>query len=301
MAARSDWLSGWIKMRCNLDRDPKVWVIAETLAECKHFCNWLGHPVQVNVKHGFDHVSPSVTRDVTIASLLRVWSVAIERGKVDGDDVVMSPCGHFTIDEIAQVPGFGEAMEAVGWVVFDEERKARFPNFLVDNVPASERRKVQSKESSRRYREKKKGNRDETSGHGDVTSASPRDAKRDHREEKKTKSKSKSKSSVSGSIFDSLPDDISDLDLLWPWFCEATQHRGKPPSLKRSPQGFRKIVHAVEHCLRRNDADDSENPPSRLFKYLVGKEKLDELKDSDDLERADRRIQSWKAAKNGKR
>lgn len=169
----------WIKMRVNLDRDPKVTTMAEFLAENKYFCAWLGLPAKCDFDHAFDHVPVTVTRDVVIASLLRVWGVALERGKRDGDDLVVTHCSLFTLDEVAGVPGFGEALESVGWVSCREDSSKRtdsvFPNFLLDNVPAEERivdrRRELSRQSSQRYREKVKS-RDhdgDTSRDNDVT------------------------------------------------------------------------------------------------------------------------------------
>lgn len=194
----------WIKMRVAIDRDPKVLSMATHLAEDKAFCQWLGHPVQVEIGHAWDHVSVTVTRDIVVASLLRFWGVAIERGKRDGDDLTLSRCNFFIIDEITGVPGFGRALEHVGWVACEENDSVRLPQFLVDNKPVDERKKEtqreQSRESSRRYREKKKDNTSVTRD-DDVTVT--RDAKvtlrgEEIREDNKKKNKQKKKASVPG-------------------------------------------------------------------------------------------------------
>lgn len=181
----------WIKMRCNIDRDPKVTEMACVLADDEDFCQWLGWPVRADIKHAFEYVTVTVTRDIVVSSLLRIWGVAAEQGKrasEDSDDLVLSSCNRFTIDEIAGVPGFAAAMEKVGWVETRDDNTAVFPNFLRDNVPADERKKARerasSRESSRRYREKSKENvTGDSDGDSHVTVT--RDAKVTTREEKR--------------------------------------------------------------------------------------------------------------------
>jgi hypothetical protein len=68
----------------------------------------------------------------------------------------MRCCDLLDIDEIAGIPGFGEAMEYVGWALHNAEKDAIIlPNFTEWNTPAKDRTAA---ERQRRYREKRNGN-----------------------------------------------------------------------------------------------------------------------------------------------
>lgn len=190
----------WIKMRVNLDRDPKISAIAQLLAEDSGFCAWLGDPVRRQFTNAFDHIAPSVTRDIAVASLLRFWGVAIEQGKRDGDDLIVTCCDGFDVDEISGVPGMGNAMESVGWAEYSEDAngltQTRLPKFLLENLPTNERKKQQSRDSSKRHRDKKKP----------VTTASRVTPKSDPREEKIREEEKRVEKSVTGPNSTSPPD-----------------------------------------------------------------------------------------------
>jgi hypothetical protein len=67
----------------------------------------------------------------------------------------MRCCDLIDIDEIAGIPGFGEAMEYVGWALHDDEKDAIIlPNFTEWNTPAKDRTAA---ERQRRFREKRNG------------------------------------------------------------------------------------------------------------------------------------------------
>jgi hypothetical protein len=68
----------------------------------------------------------------------------------------MRCCDLIDIDEIAGIPGFGEAMQYVGWALHDDEKDAIIlPNFTEWNTPAKDRTAA---ERQRRFREKRNGN-----------------------------------------------------------------------------------------------------------------------------------------------
>jgi hypothetical protein len=103
------------------------------------------------------------------------------------------------LDQIAEVPCFGEAMAFVGWAVEDQEQDTVcFPNFFAEEASPSERHRVKAAERQRRYRQKnvtgdaKSDAKSDVTGDvtGDVTvqrngnvTVTPREEKR--REEKK--------------------------------------------------------------------------------------------------------------------
>ncbi len=88
----------WIKMRTDLYRDPKVIGMANAL------------------RHG--DVTPNVTRYIrcsVVGALVSVWGVLRHQGERRGDDLCIPKCKLTVIDDIADLPGFGEAMASVGW------------------------------------------------------------------------------------------------------------------------------------------------------------------------------------------
>lgn len=139
----------WIKMRGALLDHPKVIAIARVLQQNKDFREWLtpGGGSDMNGQI----VSPAASRAVTTALLLRAWSAAREHGKFDGDDLWLEHSWIEDIDQLAGAPGFGLAMEAVGWVKGHPVKKGVIlPNFKEFNVPMTEA------ERAKTYRERKK-------------------------------------------------------------------------------------------------------------------------------------------------
>lgn len=142
----------WIKMRASLFTNPKVTAICKLLEKSK--------PVGKRLSTGFggalrEIVTRDVTRDVTVASLFRVWCAANEH-TTDG---VWYGIELDDLDHVAGIDGFGSMMEAVGWAIFDDENQTvTFPNFLEYNAPAKDGRVSSSAERQRRYREKSRAN-----------------------------------------------------------------------------------------------------------------------------------------------
>jgi hypothetical protein len=138
----------WIKMRSALLSNPKVHTIARLVGECRAASRVLTTgancpPCEV--------LSRNALRNVTVTALLLVWSSANEHTS----DGVMRCCDLIDIDEIAGIPGFGEAMEYVGWALHDDEKDAIIlPNFTEWNTPAKDRTAA---ERQRRFREKRNG------------------------------------------------------------------------------------------------------------------------------------------------
>jgi len=141
----------WVKMRSALLANPKVHAIAKAigrdpLAGAVLTTGFSGCPDAVLSRHALRHVA--------VTALLCVWSSANEHSA----DGILSCCDLEDLDEIAGIPGFGDAMASVGWAVADEASKCvSLPNFSEHNTPAKDRTAA---ERQRRHRAK---------CHGDVT------------------------------------------------------------------------------------------------------------------------------------
>ena len=135
----------WVKMRSALLANPKVHAIAKVIgrddrAGAVLTTGFSGCPDQVLSRHALRHV--------TVTALLCVWSAANEHS-CDGK---LSCCDLEDLDEIAGVPGFGEAMRHVGWAVHDDGGKCvLLPNFSEHNTTAKDRTAA---ERQRRHRGK---------------------------------------------------------------------------------------------------------------------------------------------------
>lgn len=153
----------WIKMKANLCTSPKVIRIAKFIEDDREVGKLLSTGYNGALR---EIVTRNVTRDVTLASLFRVWSAANEH-TTDG---VWNGIEISDLDDIAGVPGFGEAMELVEWAIFDEEKQAViFPNFLEHNAPAKDGARNSNAERQRRYRQKKKAEDGESNVTRNVT------------------------------------------------------------------------------------------------------------------------------------
>lgn len=150
----------WVAMRVSLYRHPKVILMTDLLSTNREFMNWVSDPVQVTCsKTVGEHIPFRVTVCVTCHALSQVWGIANEIGKADGDDLLVSHLVISALDEIAAVPGIGEAMEAVGWAIHEERNGidyVRFPDFMVYNIPSEKRAASKAAERKRRQRERER-------------------------------------------------------------------------------------------------------------------------------------------------
>jgi len=150
----------WIKMRAALLRHPKVLAMADALAFNPAFVRWMTEPVRKSAENAYDHVTPAVTRAVTVCALLSVWCTANEVGKRRANapnDCILEHATLAHLDDICGVPGMGEAMESVGWaeVVADGdglENAIKLPDFYTFNTPMDDRAKASNAERQRRFR-----------------------------------------------------------------------------------------------------------------------------------------------------
>ncbi|MCH8505982.1 MAG: hypothetical protein LAT50_16920 [Ectothiorhodospiraceae bacterium] len=154
----------WIKMRVNLRKHPKVIAMARHLGGRRDFMDWWSDPVRKTCK---DHVTELVTftnvTRVTVCGLLEAWG-AINAVIKEEDHVPYMEL--IDLDDITGIPGFGEAMEAVGWADEHEENGLVFSNFREFNTPESSRKNAKTgAERAREYRQRKKAEAENNERH----------------------------------------------------------------------------------------------------------------------------------------
>lgn len=295
----------WIRMRVWIDRDPKVQEMAAVIASDSSFCEWLCHPVHRDVTNAFEHVTVTVVRDVIVASLLRVWGVALERGDRAGADVVLAPCSKFAIDEIAGVPGMADAMEYVGWLSIEGATGIRLPNLIRQDRLASERKTgdpaSSGAERTRKWRERHGDNGD--ARHGDVTGVTTEQNRTEDNRTGQTDVQSVSLSVPSGAVettarqsvgkrngksaFSGMTTErLRDTAALQSWL-EWQATLPSPVIDAADPESIVRLVAAAGKSLRRGKY------PVRYFASLVGKRQWDALTPED--------LQSAREALNGRK
>lgn len=180
----------WIKMRTDLYRDPKVICMAESLMEVDGDLN---RYVTNNALRDLS-VTRNVMRNAVVGALVTVWGVLRHQGKRDGDSLRLSGCSLSVIDDIADLPGFGQSMLSVGWLVRDG-KGLLFPRFFEENnIEPQADAKAKNAERQRRFREARKAESNAKSNElRNVTS----NAKSNTREERE-KEKSNNSLSVTG-------------------------------------------------------------------------------------------------------
>ena len=142
----------WIKMRTDLYRDPKVSVMADELMDPD---GELSAYINQNCMRNMT-VTRNVTRNACVGALLSVWGVMRHRGVRIGDDLTCLGVSLAVLDDISDMPGFGDAMNEVGWVREDDHGLV-FPRFFADyNVEPDGKNKSKNAERQARYREKKR-------------------------------------------------------------------------------------------------------------------------------------------------
>lgn len=147
----------WIKMRGSLVTNPKVIRMARLLLQDPEFLAWyapqgLGSGDEQTVTRR--HVTV-VTR-VTVGALVPFWSGVNECAANDG---VLRDASHFECDEMAGVPGFGRALEAVGWLKnMPDGHGVELPNFTEHNTVGKERSSTAktAAERAKDYRERRR-------------------------------------------------------------------------------------------------------------------------------------------------
>lgn len=170
----------WIKMRSDLYRDPKVCVMADALlaptgALARHVARYAERDMSV---------TRNVTRNAVVGALVSVWGVMRHRGKRRGDDLVVRGVPLSVLDDVADLPGFGLAMEAVGWARVSDSDLV-FPRFFEEfNVEPGTDKASQNAERQRRHREKLKADSNALRNVTDPSQSNAREEREKRREEK---------------------------------------------------------------------------------------------------------------------
>ena len=225
----------WIKMRTDLYRDPKVIVIAEMLMAKD---SDLGRYVSQNCQRDMT-VTRNVTRNVTVGALVSVWGVTRHRGKRDGDDLVMPGVTLDVIDDISDVPGFGRAMERVGWAV-QTDKGVKFPRFFSEfNTDPSLDAKSSNAERQRRYREKRNALRNVT-----VTSQSNARIEKNREENIGSKEPKGDKAKSESQKLPPIPPELDtpEFRTAWSEWLEYRKQRRKPISQAAAKKQFAQLL-----------------------------------------------------------
>lgn len=124
-------MPSWIKLRDDLESDPRVHRMAAHIAQTAP-----GYILTSAAKDLFGSVTHNVTRnalrDVTVMGLSRVWFAANQH-TTDG---VFHHADLSYLDDLARIPGFGDAMAAVGYAIHDPEAQSvTLPRFEEYNSP----------------------------------------------------------------------------------------------------------------------------------------------------------------------
>ena len=167
----------WIKMRTSLQTHPKVISVAQKMAQ---------RDAQRDAQHSVTAAQRNVTRFAVIGALCVVWGNARMRGEKRGEDLAVDGVTLDFIDDTLVWPGFGEALQSVGWAVQNTEGVV-FPGFFVEhNAEVTNKKKsAAAAERQARYRERQ---REKAAGDAqrnalrDAQQPAQRDAQRDDRE-----------------------------------------------------------------------------------------------------------------------
>lgn len=248
----------WIKMRPSLFTNPKVNGMARILEVSPDVGKVLG----MNINGAMSEVvTRNVMRNVTVSLLLTVWGAANEHTR----NGVFVNTDLSDIDDIAGVPGFGNAMVSVGWAEFNaEEGTVTLPNFSEYNACGEERRTANA-ERQQRHRDKIKAEKE--AALRNVTSNVINNAREEKKREEKINIKDppKSPKGNGGDGFDfksfELPDWLSpELWSQWGEFCielgkPLKTQRGAAACIKRLDE-FRQQGHTPEAVILHTIAND---------------------------------------------
>ncbi len=140
----------WIKMRVGLRSDPHVLRMARHLAADPEFMAWRHGDVTGDGRRDRSGELQLITH-LVVSGLLTIWGWANEHM---GDDELIPLASLADLDLFAEIPGFGAALAAVGWVDVLPEG-LHFADFAKHNSTVSSRSKSGA-ERTRAWRERKK-------------------------------------------------------------------------------------------------------------------------------------------------
>ena len=148
-------MTNWIKMRRDLRHDSKVIRMTRFLCGERCFMDWWSDPVRMQCRESVTEiVTFAVVTRVTVTGLLDVWASLNETMDETG---ILPDTTLQDLDDIAEIPGFGEAMLSVGWVEELENGDLYFPNFTEYNTVSKKRTPAKSQaERAKAYRDRKR-------------------------------------------------------------------------------------------------------------------------------------------------
>jgi len=147
----------WIKLRESIHTDPRVLTMAGLLA--KSAVSYIVHTENCRdllgeTAHVTRYVTRNVLRDVTVAGLSRVWIAA----NIHTTDGTFRYCTLEHLDTLSGIPGFGQAMQAVGWAVYDANAgTVTLPAFTQHNTTSKSGKDSAVNERVKRFRQRQKG------------------------------------------------------------------------------------------------------------------------------------------------
>lgn len=171
----------WIRMRTDLYRDPKVILIAEHLGDDD---GELSRYVNQNTQRNMT-VTRNVTRNAVVGALVSVWGVARHQGRRIDDDLIIRGVTVSVLDDIADLPGFGEAMTIAGWAEQTGEGVV-FPKFFEEHNAELKTKAMSNADRQRAYRERQKAA--STTLSESVTNSNGRNGREEKRREREEKS-----------------------------------------------------------------------------------------------------------------
>lgn len=145
----------WIRMRGSLPTNPRVIAMARALLADPDFLDWYGHTdVTPESSRAVTMRHVTVVTRVTVGALVPLWAMVNECAAEDG---ILHKTTLFEVDAMAGVPGFGQAMHAVGWLMETEDGVC-FPNFHEHNTVKESRstKAMTPAERAKMYRERQK-------------------------------------------------------------------------------------------------------------------------------------------------
>lgn len=140
--------------------------MADRLVADERFQEWVGLKRDMSRDIG---VTTRVTVSIVVTGLLQIWGLVRQQGHAVERDMLVDHLSVETISRLCGVPGFGQAMESVGWVEAIEPSTLRFPRSLDHMTSPEERKRQQATERKRRQRERDQNRDEERDGHADVT------------------------------------------------------------------------------------------------------------------------------------
>lgn len=175
-------------MRGSLMTNPKVIKMARTLLQDPEFLGWYGNEaVTPDASQAVTRRHVTVVTRVVVGALTPLWAQVNECA---GTDFVLPDASLFEVDEMAGVPGFGRAMDAVNWLsVMPDSKGIKFPNFIEHNTVGKER-STGAKTNAQRQAELRARRKSEaaaaahSNGESNDQSNGESNVTRNHREEK---------------------------------------------------------------------------------------------------------------------